>query len=491
MTFTREGFQWTSTTGLQQGLPCEAVIQPPEIIEKPRQVFDVLIIGAGYTGLTAVRDLTTAGFKTLMLESRDRVGGRTWTSHVDGYPFEMGGTWVHWFQPHVYRELSRYGMKSELVHCPDYSKKKNHFTFVTKHGRRDMSHEEEQELMARALGKFVDIDGNRGKTVMPFPFNSGWNKVILKFAHMSVADRVEQIKHQLSEEERHAIEAVVLVCSGGTRENSAFLDFLRWWAASNHDYETFMDSVMVFKLKCGQSAFALKFLHESLQTGNLSYSFNTVVSHVDSSGDSAEVRTNDGRQFFAKRIISTIPLNVLTKVHFNPPLDPSKVEASTLKHVNQCVKVHAEVKDPEMRSWSGITYPNNKLLLGAGDGTTPSGNTHIVFFGCEQNHLQPDENVEETLQAIKEFTPMDVERLVFHNWSKDEFAEGAWVWYRPGMEVKYLDALRRRQGGVLFANSDWAEGGWRSFIDGAIQSGTEAALIIKDELQPKKLNSRI
>lgn len=78
-----------------------------------------------------------------MLESRDRVGGRTWTSHVDGYPFEMGGTWVHWFQPHVYRELSRYGMKSELVHCPDYSKKKNHFTFVTKHGSRDMSHEEE------------------------------------------------------------------------------------------------------------------------------------------------------------------------------------------------------------------------------------------------------------------------------------------------------------------------------------------------------------
>lgn len=65
------------------------------------------------------------------------------------------------------------------------------------------------------------------------------------------------------------------------------------------------------------------------------------------------------------------------------------------------------------------------------------------------------------------------------------------VWYRPGMEVKYLDALRRRQGGILFANSDWAEGGWRSFIDGAIQSGTEAALIIKDELHPKKLNSRI
>lgn len=65
------------------------------------------------------------------------------------------------------------------------------------------------------------------------------------------------------------------------------------------------------------------------------------------------------------------------------------------------------------------------------------------------------------------------------------------VWYRPGMEVKYLDALRKRQGSVLFANSDWAEGGWRSFIDGAIQAGTEAALTVKTELQPARKESRL
>jgi monoamine oxidase len=59
------------------------------------------------------------------------------------------------------------------------------------------------------------------------------------------------------------------------------------------------------------------------------------------------------------------------------------------------------------------------------------------------------------------------------------------------MEMKYLDALRRRQGAVLFANSDWAEGGCRGFIDGAIQSGTEAALTIKNELRESKVASRI
>lgn len=51
------------------------------------------------------------------------------------------------------------------------------------------------------------------------------------------------------------------------------------------------------------------------------------------------------------------------------------------------------------------------------------------------------------------------------------------------MELKYLEALRRRHGPVLFANSDWAAGGWRSFIDGAIQSGAETAVTVREELR--------
>lgn len=53
------------------------------------------------------------------------------------------------------------------------------------------------------------------------------------------------------------------------------------------------------------------------------------------------------------------------------------------------------------------------------------------------------------------------------------------------MEVKYLEPLRKRQGPVLFANSDWAGGAWRSFIDGAIQSGTEAAWTVRGEMLRK------
>ncbi|OAL20824.1 hypothetical protein AYO22_08452 [Fonsecaea multimorphosa] len=422
---SREGWHWTPTSGLQAGIPSVAVVEPSRMIQHSEVVLDVIVIGAGYAGLTAARDTSTAGLQTLLLEGRDRLGGRTWSSEIEGYPYEMGGTWVHWFQPHVYRELSRYGMKDQMVQSTDYSKKHNFFTFKTAAGVRNMSHKEEDSLFARAVEKFVNVDGNLGRTVMPFPFNAHSNGEVFKYANLSVADRISQISHDLSSDERHAVEAFVLLCSGGTTENSAFLDFLRWWAAANYDYKTLLDTIIVYKLKCGQSGFAKRFFDESVASGNLSYSFNTAVARIDSSKRPVEVWTKDGRHFSATRVICTAPLNVLGNIGFNPPLDQAKREAIALKHVNQCVKVHADIKDPELRSWSGVTYPHNKLVIAVADGTTAAGKTHCVFFGGDVNHMHADEDINQTLQAIREFGPMEIDRVVFHNWSKDEFAKGA------------------------------------------------------------------
>lgn len=72
-------------------------------------------------------------------------------------------------------------------------------------------------------------------------------------------------------------------------------------------------------------------------------------------------------------------------------------------------------------------------------------------------------------------------RQVFHNWANDEFAKGAWFFSPPGLLTSHLDDMRARHGNVLFANSDWAVG-WRSFIDGAIEEGTRAAVTILGEL---------
>src|SRR5215468_5804360 len=56
---------------------------------------DVVIVGAGLSGLMAARTLLAAGAEPLVLEARDRVGGRTWTRPAsDGTLLDLGGQWI-------------------------------------------------------------------------------------------------------------------------------------------------------------------------------------------------------------------------------------------------------------------------------------------------------------------------------------------------------------------------------------------------------------
>src|SRR4029077_1555034 len=56
---------------------------------------DVCVVGAGYAGLTAARRLTQQGRSVVVLEARDRVGGRIWTAPLsDGHPIDRGGAWL-------------------------------------------------------------------------------------------------------------------------------------------------------------------------------------------------------------------------------------------------------------------------------------------------------------------------------------------------------------------------------------------------------------
>lgn len=56
---------------------------------------DVLVIGAGGAGLTAARELMTAGVSVLVLEARDRIGGRAFTDTSLGVPWDRGCSWLH------------------------------------------------------------------------------------------------------------------------------------------------------------------------------------------------------------------------------------------------------------------------------------------------------------------------------------------------------------------------------------------------------------
>ena len=72
--------------------------------------YDLIVVGGGFAGVTAARECALRGRRTLLLEARDRLGGRTWSSAWNGFRIEYGGAWVHWHQPHTFSELTRAGL---------------------------------------------------------------------------------------------------------------------------------------------------------------------------------------------------------------------------------------------------------------------------------------------------------------------------------------------------------------------------------------------
>ncbi len=63
---TQEGYEWTETQGLRNGLPCEGIIELPAS-EDSEHRYDVIVIGAGFAGLIASRDLALRGCTFLRL----------------------------------------------------------------------------------------------------------------------------------------------------------------------------------------------------------------------------------------------------------------------------------------------------------------------------------------------------------------------------------------------------------------------------------------
>ena len=65
---------------------------PPRLAGDPERV---IVVGAGWAGLTVANALRNAGVDHVVLEGRDRIGGRAHTVDLGGYPVDLGCSWIH------------------------------------------------------------------------------------------------------------------------------------------------------------------------------------------------------------------------------------------------------------------------------------------------------------------------------------------------------------------------------------------------------------
>lgn len=417
---TSDGFSWTAEQGTQAGgLHTRSVVQPSTRLERPaNHVYDTIVIGAGYAGLAAARDLCDRGFSTLLIEARDRVGGRTYTVESEGHLYEMGGTWVTHHMSYLFREMVRYGMDRDLTITHHRGYEHDYYTMNVPGAQpRKMTHEEAGQIMGRAWNVFVDVDGVTCKSICPLPHaqldNIMVNRAdVEKWDEYSCQDRLAEVKHLLNAEEQGLLEALLLHISGGTMENSSLWDMIRSQALMVYTPENFGPIWTTYKLRQGQSALAMNLFHDA-RDNNLQYTFNTPIEALSQTDDgSIIVQSTNGVLFRGRKVVCTIPLNVLRTIKFSPPLSAKRQEAIETGHVNFMTKIHAQVADKGLASWNGMRFPN-LLMFGYGDGVTPKGDAHLVGFGKdEREHFVPERDPEKVAEAFQNIHPMEVKKTV-------------------------------------------------------------------------------
>lgn len=302
MARSKEGFLWTPQT-TTDGLETDAVISSSKNIQ---YTYDVIVIGSGFAGLIAARNLAQdSTLRVLLVEARDRIGGRTWTAKALGEEFEMGGTWVHWNQPHLYHELHRYGLHPYLKTSAGTSAAEKYYFKAAHSGVREVHHEGSVAALERVAKAFFSIDGWDSRALLPFPHEPFREPAVWrKYDHLTVKQRLDQLVG-VSQFERDLFESNVATFGSAPGTEIGFTEALRWFALGGHSMAGVFERAGIYKLgNGGMTAFARAILRDFKGEVLL----NTVVKSLDHGRNGVSLRMKDGRRIDAKAVVSTVPL---------------------------------------------------------------------------------------------------------------------------------------------------------------------------------------
>ncbi len=424
------------------------------------QSVDVVVIGAGFAGLTAARELGHAGFEVLTLEARDRVGGRTWTEKRLGHELELGANWIHWVQPHVWAEMTRYGR--EMIRSP----------------RADEAYWRGADGSARqgTLDEFMALI-DEGQQLLIDDVREAMPRgseptvgTIQELDSLSIQDRFDELG--LDPEARAANESVWVGHVNAPLNQVGLSSALRWVAATGGHWQLMHEASSTYRVVDGMRAFTdeiAKDVPGEIRLGA------TVVS-VTQEDAGVIVTTADGAQIRARRVVSTLPVNAIAGIEFTPTLPPVWDRQSTETVASQGTKVWMRATGHVPRFFAyGTQHDALSVLKAEFYLSDEQGDyTLLVGFGPEHARVDPDDlaGLQAAVDAVR--PGLEITGATAHDWMTDPLAQNTWMTHRPGQLTRDLAELQEPAGAVHFATTDNANL-WGGFIDGAIESGLREA----------------
>ncbi len=416
---------------------------------------DVAIVGAGFAGLAAARELRWLGRSAIVLEARDRIGGRTWTDERLGTALELGGQWIHWLQAHVWAEVTRYGLETVATPWP------NRVIWIAGGECRIGGLDEHVAYFANAAERLVPD----AMDVFPNPFTPFANPELAAVDRLSIADRVESCA--FTDDERDFVLAVLASNLSADPADAALTHMLR--VASLTGSINKLEEVSAgYQLAGGTRSLAQAIARDA----QLDVRLSTEVIAIDHQEGEVVLETSVGDRITAPVVIVTVPINALGLIEFRPELSPSKRRVASRGQASRGVKAFARlrgVQDPFL----AFAPPPAPLAAAQWVGEV-DGDSLVVCFGADAELIDPSDRggIE---AALRSWLPgIEVAAATGHDWTHDPYSGGTWLVFRPGQLSEGRRELQRPEGGVHLAGSDYATG-WASFIDGAIESGIHVA----------------
>jgi pseudooxynicotine oxidase len=409
-------------------------------------VHDVIVVGGGFAGVTSAREAALRGRSVLLLEARDRLGGRTWQAPWNGTTVEYGGQWVHWHQPHTWSEITRAGLRVELSSDPASA------AWYVGEERREGTIEERDAIAQRGWDRFVDGVGD----ALPMPHDPLYAiGELARFDRLTIAERIEQLP--LSAEERDVLVAELESLAHGPIDQAGAVSVLRWHALSGYSLALTQFTGGRVTLEGGTGS-----LLDAIAAGApFERRLNAPVAAVRRRGDEVEVETRSGELASARAVVIAVPLNVLGAIEFTPPLSESKRRAAALGQAARGTKIFIRARgEPVLLNSIKPGHPFGYL---DSEELFEDGTQLMVGFGPDARGLDTSDlaGVQRELDAI--LPGYQAVTATAHDWLADEFARGTWAIHRPGWYEHCHAAMHEPEGRVVLAGSDIANG-WAGFI---------------------------
>jgi len=421
---------------------------------------DVVVIGGGFAGLVAARDLHDAGRSVVVLEARDRLGGRTWYREIPGTGVmaEYGGTW---FFPEVHTalaaEIERSGVRlNEPTRAASVAWL---VEGVLRTGDAGSRHITEALATMPSIDDAVDRVRERIATADEGPLD------LSSFDDLDVPVSTWLARHEVPADPAAFVQAFAAAMGGGDPRHLSMLGLVLDAAQGDYRFDDVLGDLGV-SFADGTAAMVDSIASQA----DADVRLHSPVVRVRSSADAVSVDIAAGGEVRARAAIVALPLHVWVDVAFDPPLGEVKRRAAVSGHAGASTKVLA-ITDGAPAGMLGVGWPAALQAVIVGH-EVPGGRLVTGFSGTRAIKADDRGAVERAMQAY-----MPGARVLVadgHDWITDTYSKSTWFAAKQGWYADLPSARASIEGRVAFAGSDIASEG-AGWIEGAVRSGSAAA----------------